>query len=90
MQSSIPTNLTHLSRQERLRIWMQRKGITFTALARELDVTPNAVSKLCHQSTMPTRRHAALLDLGVSVELLPTPCDLKTGPKPRVQQSQPE
>jgi hypothetical protein len=46
-------------------------------------VTPNSVSKLCDQETMPVRRHAQLLEQGLPAELLPRPEDIKPGPRPR-------
>lgn len=85
MQLPITTNLTDLSRQERLRLWMHRNSLTFAALGRQLDLTGNAISKLCSQATMPTRRHAELIALGVPDELLPQALDIKPGPKPRPQ-----
>lgn len=83
MQFPVNPNLTSLTRQEALRIWLSRNGLTFSELGRRLGVTPNSVSKLCDQETMPVRRHAQLLEQGLPAELLPRPEDLKRGPKPR-------
>lgn len=83
MHSPIAANLTELSRQEKLRLWMSRNRWTYARLARSLDITSNAVAKLCNQSTMPVRRHAQIVTLGVPAELLPQPLDVKPGPKPR-------
>ncbi|MBU1229575.1 MAG: helix-turn-helix transcriptional regulator [Proteobacteria bacterium] len=83
MEFPIAPNLTPLSRQEALRVWMSRNGLTFTEMARRMDVTSNNVSKLCDQDTMPVHRHAQLLGMGVPMELLPEALDLKPGPKPR-------
>lgn len=83
MQFPISPNLTPLSRQEALRVWMHRNGLTFTEMARRMDVTSNLVSKLCDQETMPVHRHMQLLGMGVPVELLPQALDIKPGPKPR-------
>jgi hypothetical protein len=87
MQLAITSNLTQLTRQELLRIWMLRNGITFTQLGHHLGITSNAVSKLCLQDTMPTRRHRALVSYGVPPDLLPLPVDLKTGPKSKKKHS---
>jgi transcriptional regulator with XRE-family HTH domain len=83
MQLPISPNLTSLTRQEALRIWLSRNGLTFSELGRRLGVTPNSVSKLCDQETMPVRRHAQLLEQGLPAELLPRPEDIKPGPRPR-------
>lgn len=83
MQLPISPNLSSLTRQEALRLWLSRNSLTFSELGRRLGVTPNSVSKLCDQETMPTRRHAQLVDQGIPAELLPRAQDIKPGPKPR-------
>ncbi len=83
MQFPISPNLTSLTRQEALRLWLSRNGLSFSELGRRLGVTPNSVSKLCDQETMPVRRHAQLLEQGLPAELLPRPEDIKPGPRPR-------
>lgn len=83
MQLPISPNLTSLTRQEALRLWLSRNGLSFSELGRRLGVTPNSVSKLCDQETMPVRRHAQLLEQGLPAELLPRPLDIKPGPRPR-------
>lgn len=83
MQSPFTSNLTPLNRQESLRLWMDRTGSTFRAWGRLVGISGHALSTLCKQETMPTRRHAQLLALGVPEELLPKPFDHKPGPKPK-------
>ncbi len=83
MRLPISPNLTSLTRQEALRLWLSRNGLSFSELGRRLGVTPNSVSKLCDQETMPVRRHAQLLEQGLPAELLPRPEDIKPGPRPR-------
>lgn len=83
MEFPIATNLSPLTRQEALRVWMGRNGLTFAEMARRMDVTSNNVSKLCDQDTMPVHRHEQLLGMGVPAELLPEAMDLKPGPKPK-------
>jgi len=83
MQFNSTANLTPLTRQEALRLWMNRNGKSFSAWGGNMGVTGNAVSKLCDQDTMPVHRHEQLRHLGVPAELLPKPMDLKPGPKPR-------
>lgn len=85
MQSSIAINLTELSRQEKLRLWMARAGVRFVDMAVALDVTPAAIGKLCKQATMPEHRHRALVAFGVPADLLPAPLNIKGGPKPRAR-----
>lgn len=85
MQSSIAINLTELSRQEKLRLWMARAGVRFVDMAAALDVTPAAIGKLCKQTTMPEHRHRALVDFGVPADLLPAPLNIKSGPRPRAR-----
>jgi len=85
MQSTISINLTELSRQEKLRLWMARTGVRFVDMAVALDVTPAAIGKLCKQATMPEHRHRALVAFGVPADLLPAPLNVKSGPKPRVR-----
>ncbi len=83
MEFPIAPNLTPLSRQEALRVWMARNNLTFTEMGRRMDVTANNVSKQCDQDTMPVHRHEQLREMGVPEELLPVALDLKPGPKPR-------
>lgn len=64
-------------------MWMIRNDLSFAEMGRRLEVTANAVSKLCGQDTMPVTRHRQLVEQGVPVELLPAPMDIKPGPKPR-------
>lgn len=78
--------VTHLSRREKLEVWMRREGVTFVALGRHCGVTPYNVAKLLRQETMPVRRHEQLAAFGVPAELLPAPLDIKPGPKPRTDQ----
>lgn len=74
-------NLTPLTRQETLWLWMRRNNHTFVALAKHVGMTGNGMAKLLDQDTMPVRHHSALLGYGVPEALLPAPCDVKPGPK---------
>ena len=85
MKSTFPDNLTELSREEKLQIFLQRNRISFRFLGVRMDMTGTAVSSLCRGETMPTRRHAELVALGIPVELLPRPEDIKPGPRPKTQ-----
>lgn len=89
MQSISDIILADLSRVEKLKIWMIRAGVSYKALARQIGLTGSALGRICAQDTIPTRHHAALLRLGVPVEFLPQPKDLKSGPKPKSSGSLP-
>lgn len=88
MQSHSAVNLTPPNRQEQLLLWMRRTGQTFKAWGSLVGVSGHALSKLVGQETMPVRRHEQLVCLGVPVELLPLPLDIKPGPKPKAPQSE--
>lgn len=81
MESSFKSNLTDLSREEKLLIWLLRNNKNWTSLGRAMGMTGAAASKLCRGKSMPTRRHAELVKYGVPKELLPPPLDIKPGPK---------
>jgi hypothetical protein len=83
MQLRTDANLTRLSRLEALDVWKKRNRLSFAEMGRRMGVTGENVSKLCAQDTMPVHRHEQLCALGVPAHLLPTPLNLKPGPKPR-------
>lgn len=62
-----------------LKGWMNERDITVRAVAERLSMTPSATSALLRKETMPTRRFEALRQLGFPADLLPKPCDQKTG-----------
>ena len=73
----------HDSRLTSLREWMSSHDITFKAVGEHLDVTGNGARTLLHRNTIPTKRHEQLRSLGFPHDLLPEPCDKKTGPRPK-------
>ena len=75
-------DVSKLSREEKLRAFMAIKKVTLVHLAKEMDISPNAVKYLLFNKTMPTRRHKELLDIGFPEDLLPPAEDRKMGPKP--------
>lgn len=83
MKTCLVNNLTDLSREEKLQIFLSRSGLTFKAIGERLGMTGVAAAKLCRGETMPTRRHAEFMALGIPEELLPRGEDIKPGPKPR-------
>lgn len=72
-----------LTRQELLRIWLYRRGITKTQIAKAIGVTIMAVTHWFESERIPTRRHSQLVDLGIPPELLPVAEDLPRGPRSR-------
>lgn len=84
MESRSDANLINPTRQESLLLWMRRNGHSFRGYGRDIGLSGVQVANLCGQDTMPTQRHAQLVALGVPVDLLPEPLDVKPGPKPRV------
>ncbi|MBN2140859.1 MAG: helix-turn-helix transcriptional regulator [Desulfovibrionaceae bacterium] len=84
MQFPTPVNSIQPTRQESLRLYLGRAGLSFREIGRRIDVSGAAIAKLCNQETMPTRRHAELIAMGIPAGLLPEPLDIKPGPKPRV------
>ena len=85
MKTSFADNLTKLSREEKLQIFLIRTGLTFKSIGASLNLTGTAVAKLCRNDTMPTRRHAEFVELGIPASLLPRPEDIKPGPRQRAQ-----
>ncbi|GFK95426.1 hypothetical protein NNJEOMEG_03289 [Fundidesulfovibrio magnetotacticus] len=83
MKTCFADNLTDLSREEKLQIFLNRSGLTFKAIGGKLDMSGTAAAKLCRGETIPVRRHAELVALGIPAEYLPRPEDIKPGPKPR-------
>lgn len=85
MESNNSVDITSLPlpRQERLRLWLRKQGLSAAAIARKLDLTTGLICRQLSAETIPTRRHAELVALGLPVALLPQPVDLKPGPRPR-------
>lgn len=83
MQFTEQISLTDLSREEKLKIWMGRAGVTYRKLAKHLGVGVSSTIALCRGETMPTRRHSQCVDFGIPAELLPEAKDLNPGPKPK-------
>ena len=65
----------NLPRSVRLRAWMKEHFIKNTDLAYQLGVTPQRISRMLREETMPSVHHAACLRLGFPEELLPQPYD---------------
>jgi len=52
-------------RQELLRMYLRRNGLSFKALGAEMGISPVNVARLCDNDTAPTRRVAQLRKLGI-------------------------
>lgn len=84
-----------LSRIRLLRMWMVGKGVTWVAMGQHMTgvkgepVTGNAVQQALRQSRMPVKNHEALLAAypDLPLELLPTPLDVPTGPRPKMAEN---
>lgn len=61
--------------------WLKDNGKKQVDLARALDVTETTISRWMRANTIPERRHAKLVKLGVPAELLPEPRDITPGPR---------
>lgn len=81
----LPFNPTLIipTRQEALRLWIERKKLSFAEIGRRMGISGVHVATLCDHGTMSVHRHAQLLEIGVPAELLPVALDVKPGPKPR-------
>ena len=80
-------DLPDLSRNEKREIWLRRTGNTLKILAQVAGVSLPTLSSQIRGSTMPVRRHEALVAYGVPPQILPEPVDQKSGPKPRTLDS---
>jgi len=86
-----PDELAHqvtyldLTRQERLEIWMRRKGLTYTKIGQQLGVAKWAASRMLQAETMPPHHHKRLAGHVIPLDLLPEPVYQKPGPKPKPQ-----
>ncbi len=87
MELTHDTTETALSRQESLRVWMMRNGISYASIGRKIFVSGPNVGRLLMGETIPPHRHQQFLELGFPSELLPAPLYRKPGPKPKDAQA---
>ena len=71
-------------RIERLRDWMAEGNITYRAIGERIGVLTQGARLLPVRETIPVERYKALRVLGFPEDLLPQPCDIPTGPRPRI------
>jgi transcriptional regulator with XRE-family HTH domain len=69
------------SREERLLIWLRRKGLSYAALAKMLGITRMSALRLCKAKQISSIRHMQLSGLGLPLELLPEVQDRPRGRK---------
>lgn len=81
MQSTEKLAQMNLNRQELLLIWMRRQKLTYSDIARSLNVGIGTVRAWFVAETIPQWRHEALVKFGVPVELLPQSVNIAPGPK---------
>jgi len=70
-------------RRQALKIWLFANGLSVSALARILDITPGALQQALSRDRMPVRNHQVLIDAGIPAHLLPHPRDIRPGPRPQ-------
>jgi len=70
-------------RRQALKIWLFANGLSVSALARMLGITPGALQQSLGRDRMPVRNHQVLVGAGIPVHLLPHPKDVRPGPRPK-------
>jgi hypothetical protein len=69
------------SREERLLIWLRRKGLSYAALGKMLGVTRMSALRMCKAEHISSVRHDQLRHIGLPTELLPEVEDIPRGRK---------
>ena len=73
-------DVSNLTREEKLRIWMALAGETYSSIARKVGLEFSSVKYLLENKTISIARYE---DLGIPEDVLPPAKDLKPGPKKR-------
>lgn len=81
MQSTEKLAQMNLTRQELLLIWLRRKGLKYSDIARSLDVSVSTVRAWFEAESIPEWRHNSLVRYGVPVDLLPPAVNIPPGPR---------
>lgn len=68
-----------IPRSVRLQYWLVRRGLTQVAISKRMGVSKQAVFLMLNKDTIPTARHAQLVELGLPEELLPRAWDCPHG-----------
>lgn len=77
----IPEFIADLTRAEKLEIYMKRKKITFSDIAKSIDVAPASARRMLLNDSIPTWRYNQLVEAGLPEVLLPPARDIAPGPK---------
>jgi len=81
----IPELISDLTRAEKLEIYMRRRKITFSHIAKSIGVTTTSARRMLLNVSIPTWRFNQLLAAGIPEELLPPARDVAPGRKPKSQ-----
>lgn len=82
MQTTLPLTQTDLTRQERLLVWLRRKGITQRAISVAIGVKDMSVNRWLYAERLPSWRVRQLVAFGIPEDLLPRAEDVACGRKP--------
>ncbi len=79
----IPELISDLTRAEKLEVYLKRKNITFSNIAKSIGVAPASARRMLLNEFIPTWRHKQLLAAGIPEQLLPPARDVAPGRKPK-------
>jgi hypothetical protein len=82
MESQQQVTSIELTRQERLLVWMNRNGITFSALGKLMGITGVNARRRLESDTIPPPHYESWSKI-IPADLLPESKYLKPGPKPK-------
>jgi hypothetical protein len=76
--------LSELTREEKLLVWMKRNQESFVTIAKKMHLTRRSIVYLLTSETISPIRHAQLIKIGLPESLLPPPVYKKPGRSPRM------
>ena len=76
--------LSELTREEKLLVWMKRTQESFVTIAKKMHLTRRSIVYLLTSETSSPIRHAQLIKIGLPESLLPPPVYKKPGRSPRM------
>ena len=76
--------LSELTREEKLLVWMIRNQESFVTIAKKMHLTRRSIVYLLTSETISPIRHAQLIKIGLPESLLPPPVYKKPGRSPRM------
>ena len=71
--------LSELTREEKLLVWMKRYHESFVTIAKKMHLTRKSIVYLLTSETISPIRHAQLIKIGLPESLLPPPVYKKPG-----------